>query len=150
MAANVSLQRFIKLTQDLRDEVRQGAIQELNAQGQSLVELMESVAPRGATGELEHSIRKIPGSSDTQIRIVAGDLATTRQPSDAGFVRDALRHVGIGADQRPYNYVRADEFGTVHMQARPFFWPSYRLKKKAMISAMKTKIRAAIKKRSAE
>lgn len=124
-----SLVRFRKLTQDLQEEIHGGAVEELNNQADSLVSLMESVAPRGATGELEHSIRKIPGKDETQVRIVAGSPAT---------IKDG------------YQYPRADEFGTVKMAAKPFFFPTYRLRKKQMISAMKRKITAAIKKRSAE
>lgn len=129
MASNVSVERFRKLTKDLQAEVHAGAVAELNVQADSLVVLMESVAPVGATGELEHSIQKIPGKSDTQVRIVAGNPATIK----AG-----------------YQYPRADEFGTVHMAPKPFFFPSYRLLKKRMISGMKRKITASIKKRSAE
>jgi HK97 gp10 family phage protein len=129
MATNVSVQRFRALTQDLKQEVHDGAVRQLGIEGDRLVSLIEEVAPRGATGELEHSIRKIAGKSETQIRVVAGSAATIR----AG-----------------YSYPRADEFGTVKQVAKPFFFPSYRLLKKSMINGMKTKIRAAIKKRSAQ
>lgn len=129
MASNVSVERFRKLTRDLKDEVHAAAVEELNVQADNLVLLMESVAPVGKTGELEHSIRKIPGKSDTQVRIVAGSPKTIK----AG-----------------YQYPRADEFGTVNMPALPFFFPTYRLMKKRMIAGMKRKITASIKKRSAE
>lgn len=129
MASNVSVERFKKLTKDLQAEVHAAAVAELNVQADGLVSLIESVAPRGATGELEHSIRKIPGKSDTQVRVVEGSPATIK----AG-----------------YQYPRADEFGTVKMAAKPHFFPSYRLLKKKMISTMKRRISASIKKRSAE
>jgi HK97 gp10 family phage protein len=127
--ANASVEQFKKLSKDLMQEVYDGAVAELNAQGDQLVSMIESVAPRGPTGELEHSVRKIPGSSPTQIRIVAGSPATLRDG---------------------YQYPRADEFGTVKQPARPFFFPSYRLMKPKMISSMKRRITASIKKRSAE
>jgi HK97 gp10 family phage protein len=132
--ANVSVERFRKLTEDLKQEVLDLAVSELNSQGDQLVSLMESVAPRGETGALEHSIRKIPGKSATQVRIVAGGRET---------VRPAI-------SSKPYDYARADEFGTQNMPAKPFFWPTYRLRKKKIIAAMKRKITASIKKRSAE
>ncbi len=132
MATNVSVERFKKLCDELKAEVHALAVAELNAQADSLVDLMQSVAPRGDTGELIHSVRKIPGKSDTQVRIVAGGKATT---DSAG---------------RPYDHARAIEFGTVNMPAHPFFFPSYRLRKKKMIASMKRKITASIKKRSAE
>lgn len=129
MANNASVERFRKLTQDLKQEVRVEAIAELNAQADNLVEAIKSVAPRGEKGELEHSIRKIPGSKPTQVRIVEGSPATIK----AG-----------------YQYPRADEFGTQKMAPKPHFFPTYRLLKKRMISTMKRKITATIKKRSAE
>lgn len=134
MANNVSVERFRRLITELKVAVFDEAIAELNRQGDDLVALIESVAPRGETGNLEHTVRKIPGSRPTQIRIVAGGQLTVR-PS---------------VSSKPYDYARADEFGTVNMPAQPFFWPSYRLMKKKMISAMKRKLTAEIKRRSAE
>lgn len=135
MAKNVSVERFRKLTEDLRQEVHALAVAELNSQADQLVELMDSVAPRGETGNLLHSIRKVPDrSKDTIVRIVAGGQLTVRPT----------------VSSKPYDYARADEFGTVHMPAKPFFFPTYRLRKKKMIAAMKRKIAASIKKRSAQ
>jgi HK97 gp10 family phage protein len=131
---NASVDRFRKLTEELKDEVHDLAVQELNTQADGLVSLMESVAPRGETGNLEHSIRKIPGKSDTQVRILAGGQLTVRP----------------GVSSKAYDYSRADEFGTSNMPAKPFFWPTYRLRKKKIVAAMKRKITASIKKRSAE
>lgn len=131
--ANASVERFKKLTEELQAEVHAQAVAELNTQADGLVELIKSVAPRGETGELVHSIRKVPGKKDTIVRIVEGGALTTRPGSS-----------------KPYDYARADEFGTVNMPAKPHFFPSYRLRKKKMIAAMKRKITASIKKRSAE
>lgn len=134
MANNVSVERFKKLLKDLQQEVHDGAVAELNSSADAMVSAMELAAPRGASGNLEHSVRKIPGKADTQVRIVAGGQ-TTRRPEISNV---------------PFDYARADEFGTVHMAARPFFWPTYRLLKPKMVASMRRKITAAIKKRSAE
>ncbi len=133
MAKNQSVERFRRLTADLMAEVLDEAVKELNAQGDGLVQAIESVAPVDEGG-LKTSVRKIPGKKVTQIRIVAGGVLTTR-PS---------------ISSTPFDYARADEFGTEKMPPKPFFFPTYRLKKKKMISAMKRKITASIKKRSAE
>lgn len=130
---NKSVEAFKKLTKDLQQEIHDAAVKELNAQGNTLVSQMISAAPED-TGNLSHSVRKIAGKSDTQIRIVAGGVLTIR-PS---------------VSSKPFDYARADEFGTVHMGQQPFFFPTYRLMKKKMISTMKRKITASIKKRSAE
>ena len=121
------------------------AVQELNAQAQDLAQTIASVAPvyQGIStgpsgpvaGALKHSVRVVPDrSKDTIVRVVAGGELTIR-PS---------------VSSKPYDYARADEFGTVHMHAQPFFFPTYRLRKKKIIAAMKRKIAASIKKRSAE
>lgn len=130
---NKSVEAFKRLARDLQKEVHDAAVAELNSQGATLVTQMISAAPEDK-GNLTHSVRKIPGKSDTQIRIVAGGVLTTR-PS---------------VSSKPFDYARADEFGTVHMAQKPFFFPTYRLMKKKMISSMKRKITASIKKRSAE
>lgn len=121
------------MTEQLRKEVHDEAVAELNAQGDDLVRLMILAAPHDE-GNLEHSVRKIPGKNDTQIRIVAGGSLTIRK----------------SVSSKPFDYARADEFGTVNMQARPFFFPTYRLRRKKMRAAMKRKLTASIKKRSAE
>lgn len=130
---NQSVERFKKLTAELRKEVHDEAVAELNAQGDMLVRQMISAAPEDK-GNLSHSVRKIPGKADTQIRIVAGGVLTIR-PS---------------VSSKPFDYARADEFGTVKMKAKPFFFPTYRLLKKKMKSTMKRRLTASIKKRSAE
>jgi HK97 gp10 family phage protein len=134
MATNKSVERFKALTQELKNEVHVEAVQELNAQADGLVRVMVSAAPHDK-GNLEHSVRKVPDrAKDTTVRVVAGGRLTIRP----------------GVSSKAYDYARGDEFGTVKMSAKPFFFPSYRLKKKSMISAMKRRINASIKKRSAE
>lgn len=130
---NQSVQNFKNLTKDLQKQVHDEAVKELNSQGDYIVSQMISAAPEDK-GNLHHSVRKIAGKSDTQIRIVAGGVLTTRP----------------GVSTKPFDYARADEFGTHRMKAKPFFFPTYRLLKKKVISSMKRRITASIKKRSAE
>ncbi len=131
--ATKRVERFRRLTKDLQKEVHDAAVKELNDQASELANLIESVAPK-FEGNLAHSVRVVPGKKDTQVRIVAGGQLTIR-PSVSG---------------KPYDYARADEFGTVSMPAKPFFFPTYRLRKKKIISAMKRRITKSIKERSAE
>lgn len=143
MVQNVSIERFRRLTDDLQKEVHVLAVAELNAQATDLAQTIASVAPvyqgipQGGvvSGALKTSVRVVPDrTKDTVVRVVAGGELTIR-PS---------------VSSKPYDYARADEFGTVHMKAHPFFFPTYRLRKKKIIAAMKRKIAASIKKRSAE
>lgn len=130
-----SVQRFKQLTQELQREVRKDAIVELNAAADELVEQMRSAAPQGPTGNLKRSIRKEPGKRDTVVRILAGGPLTTVEARK-----------GSGA---PYDYSRAVEFGTQQAPAHPFFFPSYRLRRKTIRAKLKRKITADIKRRSA-
>ena len=130
--ANKSVEAFRKLTEQLKQDVITNAIAELNTQANQLKEDIASVAPR-ERGELAHSVRVVQSQKPTVVRIVAGGKLTVRPAISA----------------TPYDYARADEFGTVKMQARPFFFPTYRLRKKKIIAAMKRRIVANIKKYSA-
>lgn len=131
--ANKSVERFRKLLDNLKKEVHDGAFAELNDQAGQLAAVIESVAPKHE-GVLAHTVKVVPGKKDTQVRIVAGGQETIR-PS---------------VSSKPYDYARADEFGTVNMPAQPFFFPTYRLRKKKIISAIKRRITKLIKDRSAE
>jgi HK97 gp10 family phage protein len=133
MAMNKSVERFKRLTEELQKEVHALAVAELNTQANDLAALIESVAPVHE-GTLKTTVKVVPGKTDTIVRVVAGGYKTVRQ----------------SVSSKPYDYARADEFGTVNMPAQPFFFPTYRLRKKKIKAAMKRKITASIKKRSAE
>lgn len=141
MAVNKSVERFRALTLEMQKEVHANAVAELNRQAELLKTLIESVAPvyQGEPipgvepGALKSTVYLVPDrSKDTVVRVVAGGPKTTTKT------------------ERPFDYSRAVEFGTQNMPAHPFFFPSYRLSKKRMISAMKRRIAANIKKYSAE
>ncbi len=138
MAQNKSVERFKKLTEELQKEVHDMAVRELNTQATDLAQTIADIAPiyEGppesdvVPGALKASVRVLPGKTDTVVRVVAGGKETTIH--------------------RGFDYARAVEFGTVDMKPQPFFFPTYRLRKKKIIAAMKRKITASIKKRSAE
>jgi HK97 gp10 family phage protein len=126
----------------LKKDVHNSAVAELHNQANNLKSLITQVAPvysgppepGTVPGALQHSVRVIPDSvKDYIVRVVAGGATT---------VRPAI-------SSKPFDYARADEFGTVHNRAHPFFFPSYRLMKPKMIAAMKRKIRDTIRKYSA-
>ena len=131
---NKSVEAFRRLTVDLQRAVYTDAIAELDAQADGLVTRMKSVVKHGPTGSLANSIRKQRGKVPTVVRVMAGGSATTR----------------TGGGGRPYDYARAVEFGTVAMPATPFFFPTFRLMRKAMRSSMRRKITKRIKQYSAE
>lgn len=135
-----SLERFRKLTEEMKKVVHEEAVRELNNQAENLKNTIASVAPvyqglEQPGGELKQSVRiSQDRNKDTVVRVVAGGVLTTRP----------------AVSSKPYDYARADEFGTVKMAPKPFFFPTYRLMKKRMIRAMKSRITRNIKKYSAE
>jgi len=137
-----SLEKFRKLTDQMKQQVHDEAIKELHAQADDLVETIKSVTPiyRGpplpdvSPGALRDSVRVVPDSSkDYIVRVVAGGTSTQHPTGWSTF-----------------NYARAVEFGTHEMKAIPFFFPTYRLRKKSIIAAMKRRITKNIKQYSAE
>jgi HK97 gp10 family phage protein len=132
MAKNASVERFRALTETLKKEVHDLAVKELLIQATDLAGTIESVAPVHE-GTLKTTVKVVPGKKDTVVRIVAGGRLTIRP----------------GVSSKPYDYARADEFGTINMPAHPFFFPTFRLRKKKIKASMKRKITSSIKKRSA-
>jgi len=141
--ANKSVERFRLLAADLQKQVLADAISELNQQAEDLRKSIEDVAPvyqgppiRGVVpGALKHTVSVVPDRSKaTVVRIVAGGYQTVRSSLNA----------------KPFDYARADEFGTQKMAAQPFFFPTYRLMKKKIIAKMKRRLAARIKQYSAE
>jgi HK97 gp10 family phage protein len=134
--ANKSVKAFRKLTLEMQRQVYVDAIAELEASADNLVRQMRAVVVHGPTSRLANSIRKQPGKTPTIVRVLAGGVSTTQPATSSG---------------RPaYDYARAVEFGTQHNSAQPFFFPTFRLMRKQMRSAMRRKITARIKKYSAE
>jgi HK97 gp10 family phage protein len=133
---NQSVEQFQKLTVKLKRQVKDDAVAELAAQSDLLMATMRTAVPHGVTGDLAASIRKESDRDGLLMRIKAGGLLTMRLHG--------------GDSRKPYDYARAVEFGTEKMSAHPFFFPSYRLMRKGMKSAMKRKITKTIKQYSAE
>ena len=117
----------------MQRQIFNDAVTELDAQADGLMQLMKSAVVHGPTSNLANSIRKEPGKKQTVVVIRAGGATTTTQLSGG----------------RSYDYARAVEFGTENVSAQPFFFPSYRLTKKKMRSAMRRKITKTIKQYSA-
>lgn len=130
---NKSVEAFKRLTSDMQRQVHLDAVAELETQSDSLVQRMKAVVEVGPTGNLASSIRKERGKTETVVKVMAGGFLTTRKVSG-----------------KPYDYARAVEFGTEHVAAQPFFFPTYRLMRKSMVGAMRRKITKRIKQYSAE
>ena len=133
MAPNKSVIAFRKLTVDMQREIFNDAVAELHSQADALLGVMKGSVPKGPTSNLANSLRQEQGKKETVVVIRAGGSSTT-----------------VGSGGRSYDYARAVEFGARNIPAQPFFFPSYRLMRKTIRSAMRRKITKRIKQYSAE
>jgi HK97 gp10 family phage protein len=98
----------------------------VSAEARKLAAAMRAAAPRAEEdgGELRRSIR-VSTTGKLAVTIRAGGRLTTT-PSG-------------------YDYSLAIEFGNEKSSAQPFFWPSYRAGRNAVIAAIHTSFRNALK-----
>lgn len=116
---------------------------------EDLAARMRRAAPK-VTGNLEKSIRVVPGPDGVSQRVVAGGPLTTKSIGHRTYDREVSLGSGDtqgrvkqeGGAHVTYDYARGVEFGTEDTPALPFFFSTYRKRKRAM----KTKQARAIKK----
>lgn len=131
---NLSVDQFKQLMDRIPKEVANELRGAVDDAGQELVRAMKPAVPLGVDGrnELVESVRLERGRHPLSVLVRAGGPLTTRS------VRK-----GSGVS---YDYALANEFGTEKMAAQPFFWPTYRLKKKSLRSKISRRARKAIAK----
>ena len=84
------------------------------------------------TGKLRDSIRIGPGKYGDRFYVKAGGKATTKP------VRQSAK-----GNAPAYDYANAQEFGNAHQKPKPFFYPTYRARKKGIAQALETVTRQA-------
>lgn len=129
--------RFRKMPQAVQIAARA----EMEKQATKIVSLMKSVAPvlkqpdaRRRAGALKDSIGWTWGDAPK------GSVSLGSVSGGSGLVITIYAGSSNGADDA--FYARWIEFGTVKMQAQPFFYPSVRIGKRGFVAAIN---RAAIK-----
>lgn len=129
---DLALARLAKLPAEVRAAVEQ----QLEAEAEALAAAMRNNVPVD-TGTLRDSIKVVPGKHALSRRIVVGGDATTvkvrKGVSDADFAKAKAKRNNTGE----FDYFRAVEFGHltpdgVPVPAQPFFFPTYRARKKAL------------------
>lgn len=108
------MSRLGKLPDAVETEIR-GALEQ---NGERLVDLAKSLAPRGETGNLVESIRAEMDENGLGLSVKVGGPKTTKE------VRD-----GAGVD---YDYALAQEFGTEDQAAHPSLYPAFRALRRVM------------------
>lgn len=134
---NASVKRFQRVMAALPEEVARKADEILAAQAASLAGEIRAAAPQGPTGNLKRSVRVVKGKKALRYYVVAGGALTTEGAGT--FTGEFMRAFARGSRGKalgvkgPYDYARAVEFGTADGRpARPFFYSTYRKRKRAM------------------
>ena len=136
MAPNKSVIAFRKLTVDMQRQIFNDAVAELDAQADGLVQTMRTVVAHGPTSNLANSIRKEAGQERNRAWWCGPAARPRRRRSPAANAMTTRVRSNIGTEKG--------------VSAQPFFFPSYRLMRKKMRSAMWRKITKTIKQYSAE
>jgi HK97 gp10 family phage protein len=83
-----------------------------------------------------------PGALKSTIRVERG-ARTAKKAFVIKIKAGGQKTAGTG--EKPYDYARANEFGTQKMAAQPFFFPPYRARKKEIRGATRKAIKKAVK-----
>jgi HK97 gp10 family phage protein len=89
---------------------------------------------------------KEPGAAKASIRVEVGEETAKKSIVVKIKAGDAETHGDNAGGGRAFNYVRALEFGTMDMNAEPFFYPPYRARKKAARAAVNRIIKQEVSK----
>lgn len=98
------------------------------------------VGARSKTGKLRRSIR-YEKSGEMRFTVRAGGEETK---TASRLLRRLVRRLTGRRASKAYDYAMSEEFGTAHKEARPFFYPTYRSRKKAINKAMKAAIKRSV------
>lgn len=126
----MNIEQFKAYLNLIPQSVRTAVNAEIHKQADGLSKTMKRVVER-RTSQLAFSIE--PEHQELRSFVRAGGDKTTRE--SGGFF-------STGA----YDYAMANEYGTENMEARPFFWGSYRLKKPQIKREISKAVREAIRK----
>jgi HK97 gp10 family phage protein len=86
-----------------------------------------------------------PGALKASIRVERG-APTSKKAIVIKIKAGGEKTAGTGEKSaKPYDYARANEFGTQKMKAQPFFFPVYRARKKEIRAAVRKAISLAVK-----
>ena len=122
MATNQSVTRLQRILAQLPEQVKAPVRAEVFDQAEVLRAAMQGKVPADR-GTLRDSIRVEPGRNEMRALVLAGGPNTT-----------------VGG----YDYAKAQEFGTQKIPSQPYFWVSFRQKKRKMRTAIKAAVKVAI------
>jgi hypothetical protein len=136
MAAWIGLDKALARMLRLPVEINVAVDKQLEEEAQELAAAIRRAVPV-RTGALRDTIKVVPGDRPLSRRIVAGGQETTVKIRARVKAADFAKAKAAGNNKGEYDYFRAVEFGHlsedgVPVPAEPFFFTTYRARKKAM------------------
>ena len=134
MAGFTNAARFSRRLRAIPPAVRKAVRDQLRANAEDLVQGIQRAVPV-EDGTLRSTVENEDTSNERRIRqtVRAGGERTTRP------VRKSAK-----GNAPTYDYALAQEFGTSDMPANPFFYPTYRAKRKAFKRALNAAVKKAV------
>ena len=120
---------------------------QLEKEANDLAELIRRRVPK-RTGALRDSITVVPGDKPLSVKIKAGGPTTTKKARKGVKEIDFAKAKITGGSRGEYDYARGVEFGTSEQPAQPFFWPSYRQRKRQIRRRVSTAAKKAVRKKA--
>jgi hypothetical protein len=145
----LGLEKKLAAMRALPEKLQETCRAQLDAEAKELADAIRRVVPE-RTGTLRGTVRVEPSEDPLIRRVAAGGRATTvkvrRGVKDADFAK-ALQSGGAKGE---YDYARGVEFGHLsrdgdHVGPRPFFFQTFRARRKAMSQRLKSASRRTIK-----
>ncbi|MCB1511523.1 MAG: HK97 gp10 family phage protein [Hyphomicrobiaceae bacterium] len=134
MAGDGGISKLEKRLKAIPQQVREAVQPTLQKQAGGMVSTMRHLVPKD-THALEESIQFTPGGQRTP---------AYSQPGGSMTVPENMVAITVGNTDVRYGHLV--EYGTMHANAQPFFWPAVRLHNKKAKASVKRAIGRAVKK----
>lgn len=130
-----------KLTKTIPQAVVDATVKAMEAGADEVVGMMRRLAPKD-TGALAQSINWTWGEAPKGSMVLGKSSPTRGGLVIAIYAGDASTMVG---EREQFQLARLQEFGTQHMQAHPYFFPSWRTLRKRVRSRVTRQMRKAVR-----
>lgn len=121
---------------------------QLEKEANDLAELIRRRVPVD-TGTLRESVKVMPGDRPLSMKVKAGGEPTRKKVRKGVKAADFAKAKASGGSRGEYDYARGVEFGTSEQPAQPFFWPSYRQRKRPIRRRISAAAKKAVRKTTA-
>lgn len=141
------LGRLTRKLQLIPSKVIEAAAKSLEDSAEELVQMMRRIAPKDS-GDLAASIGWTWGDAPKGSMVI-GTFKSSRRASKGATLAQASLMITVYAGGKGPGfdafYARFQEFGTVKMRANPFFYPSYRARRRAIRAKLTRDVKKAVR-----